>query len=170
MRNERVTGDPSWCLFYKSPPLPLLCFCFFSPSHACWSSFHCIYHVSHIFSVSPSVSTPCPVPDGDQIFTNPKQKNSQADFKSSWILMFLSLSPPLFQSSDFPSLSFPTSLCASSPIPDGDDAFSASRQHWPSACGLVPVHLLWLLCQPSAARLSVQLPARHRRVSCTHLW
>ena len=25
---------------------------FISPSHACWSSFHCIYHVSHIFCLS----------------------------------------------------------------------------------------------------------------------
>lgn len=67
--------------------------------------------------------------------------------------------PPLF-----------TFLSASSPVPDGDDAFSASCQYWPSACGLVPVHLLWLLCQPSTARLPVQLPACHWRVSCTHLW
>lgn len=99
------------------------------------------------------------------IFTDPKKK---ADFSEVVLNNFFSLS----HFSDFPfrSVYFYPSLSASSPVPDGDDAFPASRQHWPSACGLVPVHLLWLLCQPGAARLSVQLPARHWRVGCTHLW
>lgn len=75
-----------------------------------------------------------------------------------------------FPTLPFPLFSSPTSLSASSPVPDGDDAFSASRQHRPSACGMVPVHLLWFLCQQSAARLPVQLPACHRRVCRPHLW
>lgn len=129
---------------------------------------HHIYHFSHISSLPllpPLVHTPCRVPDGEQIFTVSKKRSwfQWTDFFFSFFFVpFPWLSPPF--------LSISSSFSASSPVPDGDDAFSASRQHWPSACGLVPVHLLWLLCQPSAARLSVQLPARHWGVSSTHIW
>lgn len=62
------------------------------------------------------------------------------------------------------------SVSSYSPVPDGDDAFPASRQHWPSACGLVPVHPLWLVCQQSSTGLPVQLPACHRGIGRSHLW
>lgn len=65
-------------------------------------------------------------------------------------------------------LIFPLFLTYSA-VSDGDDAQPPACEHWPSARGLVPVHLLWLLRQPGPIGLPVQLPACHWGVCCAHL-
>lgn len=67
----------------------------------------------------PSAHTPCPDPDGYLQIQETKQ------MKLSLFFFFFFFAIPLTS----PSPPTCTHLSVSSPVPDGDDAFPASRQH-----------------------------------------
>lgn len=143
-------------------------FCFSQFQNICPSHHCCSFSVTMFvnFTSSPTLCVHCVQ---FQMATKYLDSQRSGDFSEVNSEHFPLLFVPFLRVSQ-PHTQFYVSLSASSTVPDGDDAFPASRQHWPSACGLVPVHLLWLLCQQSSARLPVQLPTRHRRVSRSHLW
>lgn len=82
---------------------------FFSPA--------VFFYVSHAIHF-PSARTPCPDPDGYLQIQETKQMKLSLFFFFFFAIPLTSPSPPTC-----------THLSVSSPVPDGDDAFPASRQH-----------------------------------------
>lgn len=52
----------------------------------------------------------------------------------------------------------------------GDDAEPSPCKHRLPPCGLIPVHILWLVCHSGCPGFSVQVPACHWRICRSHLW
>lgn len=98
-----MTGDPSWCLFYKSPPQRVdnrrqwYCFLLFlciSPSHLLLIFSNVLFpHFLHLL-YSPSIHTSRPLPDVDRY--SRILKKSLNNFESKIFSLFFSVTPLTF--------------------------------------------------------------------------
>lgn len=102
--NDLITGDEAFCFSSL----------FVSPSYPCCLFFSLLFLKFLISSppLPPSVRTPCPLPDGDHLFTDQKKKEkkfNEVHFKLNLFSLSLSLTPiPLtFLLSAFLPLSLP---------------------------------------------------------------